>query len=127
LPVTLDPVEFRSYQYHTGICITIFAPGRQAELGRGGRYMSGESEPATGITLYPDTIVRAAPASALRPRVFLPHGTGNLVAGRCRREGYATIAGLVPGTAPFEEAARLGCSHVWHGGAIIPLGEVSHG
>jgi ATP phosphoribosyltransferase regulatory subunit len=127
LPVTLDPVEFRSYQYHTGICITIFAPGRQAELGRGGRYMSGESEPATGITLYPDTIVRAAPAPALRPRVFLPHGTGNLVAGRCRREGYATIAGLVPGTAPFEEAARLGCSHVWHGGAIIPLGEVSHG
>ncbi len=32
LPLTADAVEFRGYQYHTGICITIFAPGRRRSL-----------------------------------------------------------------------------------------------
>lgn len=121
LPVTVDPVEFRGYQYHTGICMTLFAPGRQAELGRGGRYVSGDAEPATGITLYPDTITRLAPRPALRPRLYLPHGTNAKDAAACREAGFATIAGLTPQPEPKAEAARLGCSHVFLDGTITPL------
>ncbi|HQT46243.1 MAG: ATP phosphoribosyltransferase regulatory subunit [Acidocella sp. 20-63-7] len=121
LPLTVDPVEFRGYQYHTGICMTLFAPGRQAELGRGGRYLCGDTEPATGITLYPDTIVQAAPDRALRPRLYLPFGTAPETAAACRAKNFATVAGLTLTAAPREEASRLGCSHVYLDGAIAPL------
>ncbi len=121
LPITVDPVEFRGYQYHTGICMTLFAPGRQAELGRGGRYVSGDTEPATGITLYPDTITRLAPRPALRPRIYLPYGTSAANAAECRGEGFATVAGLAPESDQKAEARRLGCSHIFLGGTKTPL------
>jgi ATP phosphoribosyltransferase regulatory subunit len=121
LPLTVDPVEFRGYQYHTGICMTFFAPGRQAELGRGGRYSSGDSETATGVTLYPDTIVRVAPSRPLRQRIYLPFGTQQEDAQRCRAENFATVAGLSPDAAPSDEAARLGCGYVFLNGTITPL------
>jgi ATP phosphoribosyltransferase regulatory subunit len=121
LTLTVDPIEFRGYQYHTGICTTVFAPGRQAELGRGGRYLSGNAEPATGITLYPDTIVRVAPSPKLRPRLYLPYGTKLTSAEACRKRGFATISGLGPETSYAGEAARLGCSHLYSNGQIIAL------
>ncbi|HQT46765.1 MAG TPA: ATP phosphoribosyltransferase regulatory subunit [Acidocella sp.] len=121
LRITIDPVEFRGYQYHTGVCMTLFAPGQQAELGRGGRYLCGDTEPATGITLYPDTIIHAAPTAALRPRLYLPYGSDPAHAAQCRREGFATINGLVPGLDDTAEAARLGCSHIFNGGRTLPL------
>lgn len=121
LPLTVDPVEFRSYQYHTGVCMTLFAPGRQAELGRGGRYICGDAEPATGLTLYPDIITRLVPAPALRPRLYLPHATLAADAASCRAQGFATIAGLAPLAEPKAEAARLGCSHIFLDGSITPL------
>src|SRR5439155_25638127 len=59
LKVTVDPVENRGFEYHTGISFTFFARvdpehGPLGELGRGGRYQAGEPaipEPATGFTL----------------------------------------------------------------------------
>lgn len=121
LPLTVDPVEFRGYRYHTGICMTFFAPGRQTELGRGGRYLSGETESATGVTLYPDTIVRVAPVATLRPRVFLPFGTSTLDAAECRRQNFSTVAALEPHEQPAKEALRLRCGHVFEHGRIVPL------
>jgi ATP phosphoribosyltransferase regulatory subunit len=121
LPLTVDPVEFRGYQYHTGVCMTLFAPGRQAELGRGGRYICGVAEPATGITLYPDTITRLAPPPALRQRIYLPHGTQAGDATSCRTKGFATIAGLAPLADSKAEARHLGCSHIFLDGTITPI------
>jgi ATP phosphoribosyltransferase regulatory subunit len=121
LPVTVDPVEFRGYQYHTGVCMTLFAAGRQAELGRGGRYICGDAEPATGITLYPDTITRLAPRGTLRQRIYLPHGTPTEASASCRTNGFATIAGLAPLAEPKAEALYLGCSHIFLDGTITPL------
>ena len=75
LKLTVDPVEFRGLRYHTGVCLTIYAPGRHEELGRGGRYICGEAEAATGLTLYPDAVLRAAPPRPPHPRLYLPYGT----------------------------------------------------
>lgn len=119
--ITIDPVEFRGYQYHTGVCMTLFAPGQQAELGRGGRYLCGDAEPATGITLYPDTIIRFAPPAALRPRLYLPFGSEPALAARYRAEGFATVCGLAAETDPRAEAARLGCSYFFTGSQALPL------
>ncbi len=110
LQLTVDPVEFRGYRYHTGISMTIFATGQPMELGRGGRYLCGDAEPATGITLYPDSIIRLAPPVALRPRIYLPHGTSPAEAEAARAQGFATVPGLAPHAASCDEARRLGCS-----------------
>lgn len=120
LKLTVDPVEFRGYRYHTGICMTLFAAGAQAELGRGGRYLC-DNEPATGITLYPDTITRLAPPPKLRPRLYLPFGTRAEDATAARAQHFATINGLTPHPDPRAEARRLGCSHVFMDGQIVPL------
>jgi ATP phosphoribosyltransferase regulatory subunit len=123
LVLTADLVEFRGYKYHTGICVTVFATGRQAELGRGGRYLCGVSEPATGISLYPDTIIRIAPETALRPRLYLPHQTPPEIAAGARRQNFATVIGLVAAPDPVAEAIRLGCSHVFNNHKIEPVPE----
>ena len=65
-------MEFRGFRYETGVSVTIYAPGRHEELGRGGRYVCGEAEPATGFTLLPDAVLRAAPPRAARQRLYVP-------------------------------------------------------
>ena len=83
--LTIDPVEFRGFRYETGVSVTVYAPGRHEELGRGGRYLCGETEPATGLTLFPDAILRVAPSRQARPRVFVPFGADPVVAAACGR------------------------------------------
>jgi ATP phosphoribosyltransferase regulatory subunit len=121
LTLTVDPVEFRGFRYENGVSVSIFAPGRHEVLGRGGRYICGDAEPATGITLYSDAILRAAPARALRPRIFVPAGSDPFHAAALRVEGHATISGLVPVPDDRAEAARLGCTHLLRDGTVIVL------
>ena len=119
LRLTVDPVEFRGLRYHTGVAVTIFAPNRHEELGRGGRYLCGD-EPATGLTLYPDAILRAVPPRPRRPRVYLPADADPEAAASLRAQGYATIAALNGGN-DEAEARSLGCSHILRGGKAVSL------
>jgi len=121
LRLTIDPVEFRGFRYETGVSVTIYAPGRHEELGRGGRYVCGDAEPATGLTLYPDAVLRAAPARAARQRLYVPLGADQDEAARMRRLGYATIAALGSEDDPQAEARRLLCSHILRNGTAVPL------
>ncbi len=121
LALTIDPVEFRGYQYHTGISMTVFAKGAQAELGRGGRYFTADQEPATGLTIYPDTILRLAPKPALRRRLYLPHGSAPEAAEALRAQGFATINGLAPVADNAAEAKRLHCTHFFQDGTAVAL------
>src|SRR6185437_14494397 len=121
LRLTIDPVEFRGFRYETGVSVTIYAPGRHEELGRGGRYVCGEAEPATGLTLFPDAVLRAAPGQEARRRLYVPFGTDPVEAGRMRELGYATIAALGPDAEPTAEAGRLLCTHILRGGSAVPL------
>lgn len=121
LRLTIDPVEFRGFHYETGVSVTIYAPGRHEELGRGGRYVCGDAEPATGLTLLPDAVLRAAPARAPRTRLYVPLGVGSDDAARMRAAGYATVAGLEPAADATREARRLQCTHILRDGAAEPL------
>ena len=112
LRLTVDPVEFRGFRYETGVSVTVYAPGRHEELGRGGRYICGDAEPATGLTLYPDAILRVAPPRQARARVFIPFGADAAAASGLRAAGYATVAALAAMEDDAREAARLGCSHI---------------
>ena len=121
LRLTLDPLEFRGFRYHTGICVTVFAPGHHEELGRGGRYLSGEQEPATGLTLFPDAILRARSKPEARRRAYLPWGTTHDTGAKLRQAGYATVAALEPAADGAAEAGRLGCTHVLLDGRVVAV------
>jgi ATP phosphoribosyltransferase regulatory subunit len=121
LRLTVDPVEFRGFRYETGVSVTVYAPGRHEELGRGGRYICGENEPATGLTLYPDAILRVAPSRQARPRVFVPSGADPAIVTRLRSVGFATVAALAATPDDIAEAIRLGCSHILREGQAALL------
>jgi ATP phosphoribosyltransferase regulatory subunit len=121
LRLTVDPIEFRGFRYETGVSVTVYAPGRHEELGRGGRYMCGDSEPATGLTLYPDAILRVAPSRQARPRVFVPFDSDRVVVAELRTGGFATVAALAAVFDDTAEAHRLGCSHILRAGKAAPL------
>jgi len=121
LRLTIDPVEFRGFRYETGVSVTIYAPGRHEELGRGGRYVCGDTEPATGLTLFPDAVLRAASPPGGRQRLYVPFGADQDEAARMRRLGYATIAALGQADNADTEAQRLLCSHILRNGTAVPL------
>jgi ATP phosphoribosyltransferase regulatory subunit len=126
---TIDPVENRGLEYHTGVSFTIFRTGVRGELGLGGRYLAGHAgnsrpqEAATGFTLYLDPILRALPEPTMPERVYVPHGTKGDVAAGLREKGLRTVTGLMPepGGDAEAEARRLGCSHFWGGGKVTAL------
>jgi ATP phosphoribosyltransferase regulatory subunit len=123
LAVTVDPVENRGFEYHTGVSFTFFARSLRGELGRGGRYRTGNGggEPATGFTLYTDTVLRAVPKTEPAARLYVPAGSEPALAARLRREGWVTIAGLASCEDEAGEARRLGCSHRLEGDKIVAV------
>ncbi len=122
LRLTIDPIEFRGFRYHTGVCTTVYAPGRHEELGRGGRYLCGQ-EAAAGITLYPDAVLRAAPSRQPRSRVWLPAGTDPAKAASLRARGYATVASLRDEADDDAAARTQGCALKLSGDDLISLSE----
>jgi ATP phosphoribosyltransferase regulatory subunit len=123
LGVTIDPVENRGFEYHTGISFTFFTPAVRGELGRGGRYRTdnGGGEEATGFTLYTDTVLQAVPGAAPAKRIYVPDGADPAVARRLRDDGWVTVAALAPAKDKRAEAKRLGCGHLLENGKTVTL------
>jgi len=120
LMVTIDPLEFRGQPYHTGICTTVYALGKHEMLGRGGRYLSGE-EPATGLTLYPDAVLRACLPNPPRQRVLVIRGADLAASVALRQAGYATVEALDVIADPVAEAKRLRCAYVLRASDLEPI------
>jgi ATP phosphoribosyltransferase regulatory subunit len=121
LTLTVDAAEARGFEYETGVSFTIFARGVRGEIGRGGRYTASGAEPATGFTLFMDTIGRAASDAAPARRVFLPAGSDGRAGARLRAQGWITVAALDKDGDSRAEAKRLGCTHVLSGGKPAAL------
>ncbi|MBT6825977.1 MAG: ATP phosphoribosyltransferase regulatory subunit, partial [Rhodospirillales bacterium] len=129
LVLTADVVENRGWEYHTGVTFTFFTRGVRGELGAGGRYGTSASggdgdgdsdnedgiEPATGLTLFMDTLLRAIPAGDTSRRIYLPSGTPRVQGDELRAAGWVTVPALGPASGDTDddatEAARLGCDH----------------
>jgi len=126
LILTVDPVENRGFEYHTGASFTLFAAGVRGELGSGGRYLvtpadGAEPLPATGFTLFMDSLMRAVPAPEPAPRIFVPLDAPADEAARLRREGWVTILGLEPAADIAAEARRMGCGHMLRDGSPVAV------
>ena len=116
LILTVDPVENRGFEYHTGVTCSFFSRGIRGELGRGGRYVASldgvAGEPATGLTLFMDTILRALPRQQSTKRIYLSADADASEAARLRRDGWQVISGLNTVDDNVQEARRLGCTHL---------------
>ncbi|MEM7223894.1 MAG: ATP phosphoribosyltransferase regulatory subunit [Pseudomonadota bacterium] len=125
LAITIDPVEHRGFEYQTGLSFTFFAPKVRGELGRGGRYRASSvgqgKEPATGFTLYMDTIMGALPPGERRPRVYLAPDAGRTRARALQAEGWVTLGATDPAADHWAEAKRLGCGHILSGEELEEL------
>jgi ATP phosphoribosyltransferase regulatory subunit len=123
LVITVDPVENRGFEYHTGVSFTVFAKAVRGELGRGGRYRTGNGggEDATGFTLYTDTILQSLPEPAAPRRIYVPSNVDGTASQQLRAEGWITVVGLAPVRNARDEAKRLNCGHLLDGGKIIAL------
>lgn len=124
IQLTIDPVENRGFEYHTGVTYAVFARGAKSELGRGGHYQVGLNdtrEDATGLTLFMDTVMQALPQEQERKSVFLPWGTSAGDALKLRNEGWRTVAALDETNDAPGEAQRLNCTHLLEGGTVREL------
>lgn len=116
--LTIDVVENRGWEYHTGVTFTFFSRGVRGELGTGGRYGtnddagSSSAEPATGLTLFMDTLLRAISTEDSTRRIYLPLGTPRKQGDKLRAEGWVAIPALEDTLDSKTEAARLGCGYV---------------
>ena len=121
LTLTVDPGEYRGFEYQSGVSFTLFAKGVRGELGRGGRYCIENGEPATGVTVYLDSVMRALELPKPAACGFLPYGCAAEVGHRLRAEGWRTVTGLVAVADETAEARRLGCSHIYENGDLRAL------
>ncbi|MEW5704970.1 MAG: ATP phosphoribosyltransferase regulatory subunit [Pseudomonadota bacterium] len=119
--MTVDAVENRGFEYQSGLSFTFFALDVRGSLGRGGRYAAGEKEPATGFTLFLDSVQRALSPAPPSGSLYLSFGTSAVEGARLRQEGRVTVAALEDGGDPQAEAKRLGCTHFYVAGKVMPV------
>jgi ATP phosphoribosyltransferase regulatory subunit len=127
LDVTVDPVENRGFEYHSGLSFTFFARGVRGELGCGGRYLAGHAgEPSTGFSLFLHNLLRAVTFPPAAKRLLLPLGASETEGDAFRTQGWVTVAGLAAIANLETEARRLLCSHYLVDGspvAVAPEGD----
>jgi ATP phosphoribosyltransferase regulatory subunit len=62
--VTLDPTERHGFEYQSWFGFSLFVASASGAVGRGGSYAithpDGHDEPATGFSVYPDTLIKDA-------------------------------------------------------------------
>jgi ATP phosphoribosyltransferase regulatory subunit len=127
LTITIDPVETRGYEYHTGVTFTFFALNVRGEIGRGGRYLVNDAngnkaaETATGASLYVDTILRALPAPLKKDRVLVSASKPG-VAFKLRKEGWVTVEHFNESDSINNvQAEKSGCTHFWNGNKVLAI------
>ena len=125
LVITVDPGELHGFEYKTGIGFAVFARGIKTEIGRGGQYQvthaDGSKEPATGFSVYMDTLMQAVPEARPVDRIYIPCGADMDTVKQLRTDGFRTIQGLTDVSDTSKEAQRLGCTHVLENATIVAL------
>ena len=121
LALTVDPVEFRGLDYQTGISFTVFSRSVAGELGRGGRYVLGNGEPATGATLFLEQLIQAAAPVSPTRTLYLPFGTTPAARAKLHADGWRPHAALERDADPAAAAKQRGCTHIFAEGQARAL------
>jgi ATP phosphoribosyltransferase regulatory subunit len=125
LVVTIDPGEYTGFEYQIGISFSLFVRGVRGELGRGGRYLvnaeRGSGEPATGFSIYLDSLMRALDPGEANNKIFVPYGTPRRVLADLQSQQYRTVLGLEQVNDNIVEAKRMECDCLWQDGIIVKI------
>lgn len=119
LALTIDPAEYRGFEYQSGVAFAIFARNVRGELGRGGRYTTETGETSVGVSLYMDSILRALDDKEAPARIFAPLDVPSDVVATARRGGKVVCRALDAAENADAEARRQGCSDI-----LMPDGTV---
>ena len=116
---TVDPLETKGFEYHSGVVFTLFCSDAHGEIGRGGRYAIDCDETqcasvAAGFTLYMDTVRTAMPAFEGKARVLVPIDAGWDVLQELQEQKYITVRGVLDG----DEALKSTCTHIYKDGKV---------
>ncbi|WP_417517859.1 ATP phosphoribosyltransferase regulatory subunit [Minwuia sp.] len=122
LALTVDPGEYRGFEYQSGIAFAIFAGGVRGEIARGGRYETDAGETAVGATVYLDAVGRGLPDPTGWTATYAPYGTAEVEIDAVRAAGHTVVSGLEPKSDAEAEARRLGCDHIIKEGQAVRLG-----
>lgn len=122
--LTLDPLEQSGFEYHHGVCFSVFHTKSRQEVGRGGRYaLSIDRKPqsAVGATLYAGRLLGHVPPLPEPPRLYVPFGTPFAATKAYREEGYVTIHAVAPAEDSRRNAKHLGCDCMYENGGIVGI------
>ena len=103
-PVSFDLADLRGYAYYSGAMFSLYAPGANDALARGGRYdevgaVFGRNRPAVGFSLDVKSVAAVAEPAALRAVIRAPWGEDRSLRSAIavlRRQGQ-TVVCVLPG------------------------------
>ncbi|NDE89835.1 MAG: ATP phosphoribosyltransferase regulatory subunit [Alphaproteobacteria bacterium] len=114
--ITVDLVEYRGFEYQTGLSFAIFSKSTRKELGRGGRYRTASQEPATGFTFYAESLMPVLPPTKPRPSILVAFETSAAQCDALVKEGYVVLRCLKRSNDLTTEAKRQQCQAVLENG-----------
>jgi ATP phosphoribosyltransferase regulatory subunit len=127
ISLSLDLLDTTGFEYHDGICFSVFLKHSGQEIARGGSYWiedaEGTNHPATGATLYVHRLLDAVTISNDKPRIYIATDANYSKAQELRKSGYITLHGSYKSATSEAraEAAALRCENILSHNEILPL------
>ncbi len=106
--ITLDPLDSQGFDYHTSISFSIFGQGLRGAIARGGAYVTGYNEPAVGISIYMDRLLRGLDIPDILPRLYISAEAGLSAGLSFADRGRQVVFGSA-GVNADDEARALDC------------------
>ena len=120
IKISIDPLENRGFNYHSGLSFTIFSENLKGEIAKGGRYKTLNGESAIGCTIYIEKIISTPKLNPEKPLVYVPHLNIN-DADKVISNGYRVVFGNNLNTDFEKDALNLKCPYIWQDISIVKL------
>ncbi len=121
IKISIDPLENRGFNYHTGLSFTIFSENLKGEIAKGGRYKTLKGETATGCTIYTEKIYSNSNLNNIdKSLVYIPYLNIN-AADTIIGKGYRVVFGNNLSDDFEKEALNLKCQFIWKNNTIVKL------
>ena len=120
IKISIDPLENRGFNYHSGLSFTIFSENLKGEIAKGGRYKTLNGESAIGCTIYIEKIISMPKLNPEKPLVYVPHLNIN-DADKVISNGYRVVFGNNLNTDFEKDALNLKCQYIWQNNSIVKL------
>ena len=120
IKISIDPLENRGFNYHTGLSFTIFSENLKGEIAKGGRYKTLNGETAIGCTIYTEKIYSNSKSSIDKSLVYVPYLNIN-DADHIISKGYRVVFGNNLTSDQKKDAFNLKCQFIWENKKIVRL------